>query len=96
MTWGSTALYETCAFRKCVKRALRGLRGDELPRVLEVVPRHQDLARAAVAYGIAGACTYVRLAVIAGDSFGPQRPQIVSASIEFPTTMSRTPFILRA
>jgi hypothetical protein len=72
MTWRSTALYETCVFRKCVKRALRGVRGDKLPRVLEVVPRHQDLARTAVAYSVAGACTYVRLAVIAGDSFGPQ------------------------
>ena len=96
MTWRSTALYETCVFRKCVKRALRGVHGGKLPRVLEVVPRHQNLARAAVAYSVAGACIYVRLAVIAGDSFGPQRPQIVSVSIEFPTTMSRTPFILRA
>ena len=93
MTWRSTALYETCVFRKCVKRALRGVRGDKLPRVLEVVPRHQDLARPAVAYSVAGACTDVRVAVVAGNSFRPQRPQIVSASIEFPTTMSRTPFI---
>jgi hypothetical protein len=96
MTWRSTALYETCVFRKCVKRALRGVRGDKLPRVLEVVPGHQNLARTAVAYSVAGACTYVRLAVIAGDSSVRKRPQIVSASIEFPTTMSRTPFILRA
>jgi hypothetical protein len=75
------------------QRALRGVGGDKLPRSLEVVPRHQDLARAAVAYSVAGACTHVRLAVIAGDSFRPQEPQIVSASIEFPTTMSRTTFI---
>jgi hypothetical protein len=52
--------------------ALRGVGGDKLPRALEVVPRHQDLARAAVAYTVAGACTQVRLAVMAGDSFRPQ------------------------
>ena len=53
------------------QRALRGVGGDKLPCALEVVGRDQDLARAAVAYGVAGACTHVRLAVIAGDSFRP-------------------------
>jgi hypothetical protein len=54
------------------QRALGGVGGDKLPRLLEVAARHQDLARAAVAYGVAGACTHVRLVVIAGDSFRPQ------------------------
>ncbi len=54
------------------QRALRGVGGDKLPRTLEVVQRHQDLARAAIAYSVAGACTHVRLAVIAGNSFRPQ------------------------
>jgi hypothetical protein len=54
------------------QRALRGVGGDKLPRALEIVPRHQDLVRAAVAYSVAGACTHVRLAVIARDSFRPQ------------------------
>jgi hypothetical protein len=54
------------------QRALRGIGGDKLPRALEVVPRHQDLARTAVAYSVAGTSTHVRLAVIAGDSFRPQ------------------------
>jgi hypothetical protein len=54
------------------QRALRGLGGDKLPRALEIVPRHQNLARAAVAYSVAGACTHVRMAVIAGNSFRPQ------------------------
>jgi hypothetical protein len=73
--------------------ALRGAGGDKLPRTLEVVQRHEDLARAAVAYSVAGACTQVRVAVIAGNSSVLKRPQIVSASSEFPTTMSRTLFI---
>jgi hypothetical protein len=59
-------------FREWWAGILRGVGGDKLPRVLEVVPRHQDLARSAVAYSVAGACTHVRLAVIAGDSFRPQ------------------------
>jgi hypothetical protein len=46
--------------------------GYRLPRTLEVVQRHQDLGRAAVAYSVAGACTHVRVAVIAGNSFRPQ------------------------
>ena len=54
------------------ERALRGVSGDKLLRALEVVPRHQDLARPAVAYSVAGTSTHVRLAVIAGDSFRPQ------------------------
>jgi hypothetical protein len=54
------------------QRGLRGVGGDELARALEVVLRHKDLARSAVAYSVAGACTHVRLAVIAGDSFRPQ------------------------
>jgi hypothetical protein len=54
------------------QRALRGASGDKLPSAFEVVARHQDLARAAIAYGLAGACTHVRLAVIAGNSFRPQ------------------------
>jgi hypothetical protein len=58
--------------RNTFQRALRSVGGDKLPRALEVVPRHHDLARAAAAYGVAGACTHVRLAVIAGDSFRPQ------------------------
>ena len=53
-------------------RALRSVGSDKLPRAFEVATRHQDLPRAAVAYSIAGTCTHVRLAVIAGDSFGPQ------------------------
>jgi hypothetical protein len=53
------------------QRALRGVGGDKLLRALEVVPRHQDLARAAVAYSVAGTCTHVRQAVIAGDSIPP-------------------------
>jgi hypothetical protein len=54
------------------QRALRGVGGDKLPRALEVVPGHQDLARAAVADSVAGACTDVRVAVIAGNSFRSQ------------------------
>jgi hypothetical protein len=54
------------------QRALGGVGGDELPRALEVVGRHQYLARAAAAHRVAGACTDVRLAVIAGNSFRPQ------------------------
>jgi hypothetical protein len=54
------------------QRALRGVGGDKPPRVPEVVPRHQDLARSAVAYSVAGACTHVRVAVVAGNSFRPQ------------------------
>jgi hypothetical protein len=50
----------------------RGRGGDKLPRALEVVQGHQDLARAAVAYSVAGACTHVRVAVSAGNSFRPQ------------------------
>ena len=53
------------------QHALRGVGGDKLPRVLEVVLRHPDLARATVAYSVAGACAHVRLAMIAGDSFRP-------------------------
>jgi hypothetical protein len=53
------------------KRALRGVGCDKLPRALEVVLRHQDLARASVTHSVAGTCTHVRLAVIAGDSFRP-------------------------
>src|SRR5919197_3161709 len=54
------------------QRALRGLGVDKLLRALEVFPRHQDLARTAVAYSVACASTHVRLAVIAGDSFRTQ------------------------
>jgi hypothetical protein len=59
-------------FRQWWAGTLRGVGRDKLPRAREVVPRHQDLARSAVAYSVAGACTHVRLAVIAGDSFRPQ------------------------
>ena len=74
-------------------RALRSVGSDKLPRAFEVATRHQDLPRAAVAYSIAGTCTHVRLAVIAGVPSVRKRPQIISASIEFPTTISRTSFI---
>src|SRR5215210_6988683 len=72
---------------------LAGVHRDELPRALEIVRRHQDLARAAVADGIAGTCTHVCLAVPQAIPSVRKRPQIVSASIEFPTTMSWTAFI---
>ena len=72
---------------------LAGVGADELARAVEVVLRDQDLARTRVADCIAGACTDVRLAVIAGDPFVRKKPQIVSASSEFRTTMSRTSFI---
>ena len=74
-------------------RTLRRLDADKLPRVLEVVLRHQNLARPAVAHSVAGACTHVRQAVVAGDSLGPQKPQIVSASMASLTTISRAPSI---
>jgi hypothetical protein len=54
------------------RRRLRSVAANKLPRALEVVPRYQDLPRAAVANSVAGACTHVRLAVIAGDSFRAQ------------------------
>ena len=68
-------------------RALRSVGSDKLPRAFEVATRHQDLPRAAVAYSIAGTRKIIATGRIR------KRPQIVSASIEFPTTISRTSFI---
>src|SRR3954463_8052594 len=78
-----SSIRKTCGWRtiarpiatrwRCPPESWRGLRASSpLPRALEVVPRHQNVARAAVAYSVAGACTHVRMAVIAGNSFRPQ------------------------
>jgi hypothetical protein len=42
------------------QRALRSVGGDRLPRAFDDVTRHQDPARAAVAYSVAYACAHVR------------------------------------
>ena len=49
------------------------LGADELSGPLEVVGLDEDLAGPGVAHTVAGACTDIRLPVIAGDAFRPQQ-----------------------